>query len=148
MVASQLLCTLPLVRGRHELRCAARAAGQPRYPGDREEVHYVITEVIDSEHDQVLRLHSKYRGREVFAHLRSPWSDLPYRVGDAVNLLATLDCFDGQYHCLLDMERGMLVLHPDVLLSGESRRHHPRRHPCWQHARSTGRSAHHCGLQL
>jgi len=59
------------------------------------------------------------QGREVFAHLRMPWADLPYRVGDEVNLVARLDDFDGQLHCLLDMENGMLVLHPDVLLSGE-----------------------------
>jgi hypothetical protein len=38
--------------------------------------------------------------------------------GGAVNLLAPLDWFEGRWHCLLDMERGMLVLHPDVLLSG------------------------------
>lgn len=56
--------------------------------------------------------------REVFAHLRSPWSDLPYRVGDAVNLIAQLDLYDGQLHCLLEGDSGLLVLHPDVLLSG------------------------------
>jgi hypothetical protein len=33
-------------------------------------------------------------------------------------VLAQLDWFDGHYHCLLNMEQGMLVLHPDVLLSG------------------------------
>ncbi len=54
----------------------------------------------------------------MFAHLRTPWNDLPYHVGDTVNLVAQLDEFDGQLHCLLDMENGMLVLHPDVLLSG------------------------------
>ncbi|GAB4823940.1 hypothetical protein N2152v2_010986 [Parachlorella kessleri] len=91
---------------------------RPRYPGDREEVHYSITEIITSDHDQVLRLFNKHKGREVFAHLRTPWADLPYRVGDEVNLVARLDDFDGQLHCLLDMENGMLVLHPDVLLSG------------------------------
>lgn len=38
-----------------------------------------------------------------------------------VNLLAELDLFEGNYHCLLIMERGMLILHPDVLLSGGCR---------------------------
>ena len=33
-------------------------------------------------------------------------------------MLAQLDFFEGHWHCLLNMERGMLVLHPDVLLSG------------------------------
>lgn len=36
----------------------------------------------------------------------------------AVNVLAQLDFFEGHYHCLLNMEQGMLILHPDVLLSG------------------------------
>jgi hypothetical protein len=70
------------------------------------------------------------QGREVFAHLRPPWSDLPYRVGDAVNLVARLDVFDGQHHCLLDMESGLLVLHPDVLLSGGAAL--SRQGPAWR----------------
>ena len=52
----------------------------------------------------------------------------------AVNLLAQLDYFEGHHHCLLSMEQGMLVLHPDVLLSGAGgraaglrRRHRGRR---------------------
>lgn len=36
-------------------------AGPPKYPGDRENVHYSITEVINSEHDQVLRLYNKHK---------------------------------------------------------------------------------------
>lgn len=35
-----------------------------------------------------------------------------------VNLLADLDMFDGHLHCELTLDRGMLVLHPDLLLSG------------------------------
>ena len=54
----------------------------------------------------------------MYAHLHPPWSDLPYRPGDAVNLLAPLDLFEGHWHALLTMEQGLLVLHPDVLLSG------------------------------
>lgn len=33
-------------------------------------------------------------------------------------MLAQLDLFEGHCHCLLNMEQGMLILHPDVLLSG------------------------------
>ena len=55
----------------------------------------------------------------MYAHLRSPWCDGAYRPGDPVALLAELDLHAGQWHALLDMERGgMLVHHPDLLLSG------------------------------
>jgi hypothetical protein len=56
--------------------------------------------------------------RYVYAHLHTPWCDLPIRVGDPLNLLAPLDSFEGRLHALLNLERGLLVLHPDLLLSG------------------------------
>ena len=57
--------------------------------------------------------------RHVYAHLYSPWSEEGvYRVGDTCSLLAQLDTFEGHHHCLLNLERGLLVLHPDLLLSG------------------------------
>ncbi|KAL4448106.1 hypothetical protein ABPG75_005325 [Micractinium tetrahymenae] len=96
----------------------AAPAQRPSYPGNREEVHYTIKEIYPGTHEQVLLLHNKYQNRDVYAHLHAPWCDLPYRVGDPVNVLAELDLFEGHYHCLLNMERGMLILHPDVLLSG------------------------------
>jgi len=36
---------------------------RPRYPGDREEVHYSIREIITSDHDQILRLFNKHKVR-------------------------------------------------------------------------------------
>ena len=43
----------------------------------------------------------------------------PLHCMPAVNILVSqLDWFDGAHHCLLNMERGMLILHPDLLLSG------------------------------
>ena len=40
---------------------------------------------------------------------------------NSVNILAKLDWHEGTYHCLLTMSSGMIILHPDLLLSGAGR---------------------------
>ena len=42
------------------------------------------------------------------------------QVGDVLNVLAPIDTHpDGSCHSTCDFTQGLLVLHPDVLLSGE-----------------------------
>lgn len=45
--------------------------------------------------------------------------DAPMDVGDAVNIIAKSYEQDGQQHVYLDHAQGLMVLHPDVLLSGK-----------------------------
>ena len=53
-------------------------------------------------------------------HAQHPWDDVQLSPGDAVNVLAErVDAgADGRAHATLDGSSGMLILHPDVLLSG------------------------------
>lgn len=52
------------------------------------------------------------------AHLHGCWADTPVRPGDAVNLLAEAYSAEGGRHAVVDDDSGLLILHPDVLLSG------------------------------
>jgi hypothetical protein len=73
----------------------------------------------------LLVLHSQ--GTEVWVHLSHPWSDCPIAVGDAANIIGGAAATDdaGKAVLYLSRSQGLLVLHPDVLLSGG---HHTR--PC------------------
>ena len=53
-------------------------------------------------------------------HAQHPWDDVQLSPGDAVNVLAErVDVgADGRAHATVDTSSGMLILHPDVLLSG------------------------------
>lgn len=55
-------------------------------------------------------------------HLSHPWCDTPVQVGDPVNVIdgVITSSSSGVPHVYLDHRQGLLVLHPDVLLSGES----------------------------
>eukprot|EP00955_Chlamydomonas_euryale_P116554 366426-Chlamydomonas_euryale.AAC.18 len=60
--------------------------------------------------------------QEVIAHLQDGWADTCVRAGDTVNVVGVeprLDVHGGPMHMFLDSAQGLLVLHPDVLLSGE-----------------------------
>ena len=52
------------------------------------------------------------------AHLEGGWAATPAAVGDAVNLVADVYDHDGAAHAVVDDRAGLLVLHPDLLLSG------------------------------
>jgi hypothetical protein len=58
------------------------------------------------------------QGQEVAAHLEGCWSGTPAAVGDAVTLVADVYQHDGAAHAVVDDRAGLLVLHPDLLLSG------------------------------
>ena len=67
------------------------------------------------------------QGAEVTAHLHACWAGSPVAPGDAVNLIAEVYRAEagGGLHAVLDDSAGLLVLHPDVLLSGKpARRQH------------------------
>ena len=52
------------------------------------------------------------------AHLEGSWSATPAAVGDAVSLVTDVYQHDGAAHAVVDDRAGLLVLHPDLLLSG------------------------------
>eukprot|EP00775_Hariotina_reticulata_P014649 gene14649-14797_t len=56
---------------------------------------------------------------ECVVHLSHPWCDTPVQVGDPVNVIdGVIDSSSsGVPHVYLDHRQGLLVLHPDVLLS-------------------------------
>ena len=58
------------------------------------------------------------QGAEVVAHLEGSWAATPATVGDAVNLVADVYQHEGSSHAVVDDRAGLLVLHPDLLLSG------------------------------
>ena len=59
---------------------------------------------------------------ETIAHLHDCWVETPVAVGDSVNLIAQVYSHEGVQHAVLDNDAGLLIIHPDVLLSGDSRR--------------------------
>lgn len=122
-------------RARRSVQGAASTSGGPSAaagagPAPRErpavrvgaawrDMRYTVLEVHGDLDERVLLLAAVDKEQKVWAHLRPPWSEAVYRVGDACNLMvARLDEFEGQLHALLDCNAGFLVLHPDVLLSG------------------------------
>ena len=52
------------------------------------------------------------------AHLGGCWVDTPVAPGDGVNLIAEVYSHGGARHVVVDDGAGLLILHPDVLLSG------------------------------
>ena len=68
---------------------------------------------------------SPFQGQEVIGHLRDGWVETIIAPGDGINVLDVVPepwVPGGPLHVVVDMQRGLVVLHPDVLLSGEMRR--------------------------
>jgi hypothetical protein len=61
------------------------------------------------------------QGEEVVALLKPPWTEAHLQPGDTVNLMAPHGSCDasGRRRVELSHGQGLLVLHPDMLLSGE-----------------------------
>ena len=60
----------------------------------------------------------RFQGQLLIAHLQQLWVDTPVCVGDSVNVIGAVEVYNGDRHIRLDSTQGLLVLHPDVLLSG------------------------------
>ena len=59
------------------------------------------------------------QGREAVAHLHDSWAASPVEAGDLVHLLAPLLPGEhGSVHATLTQSAGLLIVHPDILLSG------------------------------
>ncbi|GLC59371.1 hypothetical protein PLESTB_001479200 [Pleodorina starrii] len=91
--------------------------------GDREEVHFVVLEVeaLPNGHDKVLHCFNEYKGTPVRVCLRDMWAEQEVQPGDTVNVVggrvvASPTCTTLE----LSGAEGLLILHPDVLLSGTS----------------------------
>ncbi|KXZ52798.1 hypothetical protein GPECTOR_8g185 [Gonium pectorale] len=97
------------------------AVPNPKLLGDREEVHCVVLEVEEqhSGHFKVLRCFNEYKGSEVRVYLRDMWADQAVRPGDTVNVVGGRVLADQVCEGVeLSASEGLLILHPDVLLSG------------------------------
>eukprot|EP00798_Chlamydomonas_sp_ICE-L_P015376 gene15376-21461_t len=88
--------------------------------GKRKEIHHVVFEVEVTATGKTLKLFNEYKGTELIAHLHHMWADLDASVGDNVNVVGgPIEERGGQRHIRFDCDStALLVLHPDVLLSG------------------------------
>ncbi|DBA90758.1 TPA: DNA replication endonuclease-helicase Dna2, variant 2 [Trebouxia sp. C0004] len=91
----------------------------PKLAGDRVHVHYQVKSVQQVDHEKVVHLEGSYTAEQVVVHLRDCWFDTPVELGHSVNLLAekVLEG-DGVLHAVCNFQAGMVILHPDLLLSG------------------------------
>ncbi|KAJ3036787.1 Tripartite DNA replication factor [Rhizophlyctis rosea] len=64
--------------------------------------------------EKVLRLFDEAQTSEKYLHLREDWWDTDVNVGDYVHVIGE---FDNESRCIVDNERNLLILHPDVLVS-------------------------------
>ncbi|GLI58557.1 hypothetical protein VaNZ11_000304 [Volvox africanus] len=112
-------------KGALSARTPVRSEGgsSPAVPllGEREEVHFVVLEVeeLPSGHGKVLRCFNEYKGVETRVCLRDMWADQEVEPGDTVNVVGGRVLADVTCKFLeVSATEGLLILHPDVLLSG------------------------------
>ena len=102
--------------------------------GDRDRLRHIILEAthVEDAHGgstPVLKLQNEHDRSIVWCYLEGPWAhvyfhDCPYKSGDPVNLLLEkpVDWLPGeekeQGTCHVSSEHGLLILYPDILLSG------------------------------
>ncbi|XP_024544852.1 DNA replication ATP-dependent helicase/nuclease DNA2 isoform X1 [Selaginella moellendorffii] len=89
------------------------------------DIYYLVLEVTESEYQKehgpgcypqkVLRLFDEKNAVEKLVHLRDEWSSSVVRPGDTVNIIGD---FGADNKCIVDHKANLLVLHPDVLVSG------------------------------
>ncbi|CAL8464813.1 g4348 [Coccomyxa elongata] len=92
----------------------AAAGGASREPP----VCYTVLEVHEMRSEKVLRALDERTSRELAVQLRDGWMGTPVQPGDTVHVLAHVDVTEGQAHAVCDHAAGLLVVQPDVLLSG------------------------------
>ncbi|GLJ43384.1 hypothetical protein SUGI_0901420 [Cryptomeria japonica] len=93
--------------------------------GVHQNMHFLVLEVADMESNanesvtrssvKVLRLLNEQSGLERILHLCDEWSYSVIRPGDTVNVIGE---FDSQGKCVIDHENNILIVHPDLLISG------------------------------
>ncbi|KAL6069587.1 Tripartite DNA replication factor [Balamuthia mandrillaris] len=67
--------------------------------------------------ETVLRVLDEKNMDERIVHLRDGWQTSPVCHGDYVNVIGD---FDKDGHCVIDKDRNLIILHPDLLISGTS----------------------------
>ncbi|GFR43783.1 hypothetical protein Agub_g4899 [Astrephomene gubernaculifera] len=101
--------------------CSTAAAADPKLLGDREEVHFVVREVHcprGTDHVELL-CSNEYKNTEVRVYLKDMWADQVVKPGDTVNIVGGRFVADPTCPSVeVSGNQGLLVLHPDVLLSG------------------------------
>ncbi|BBN05891.1 DNA replication ATP-dependent helicase/nuclease Dna2 [Marchantia polymorpha subsp. ruderalis] len=87
-------------------------------------IHFLVLEVSEGEYksdsnltypQKTLRLLDENCGLERFACLRDSWSYSDVAPGDTVNVLGD---FDEANNCVIDREHNLLIINPDILISG------------------------------
>ncbi|KAL2634060.1 hypothetical protein R1flu_005539 [Riccia fluitans] len=87
-------------------------------------IHFLVLEVNDGEHQvdanvtyfqKTLRLLDEKCGQEKFVRLRDSWAHSDVKAGDTVNVIGD---FDGIGNCVIDREHNLLIVNPDILISG------------------------------
>ncbi|KAG6549576.1 hypothetical protein Mapa_008958 [Marchantia paleacea] len=87
-------------------------------------IHFLVLEVSEGEHkvdskvtypQKTLRLLDENCGLERFACLRDSWSYSDVTPGDTVNVIGE---FDEANNCVIDREHNLLIINPDILISG------------------------------
>eukprot|EP01018_Ginkgo_biloba_P039983 Gb_09620 [translate_table: standard] len=88
-------------------------------------IHFLVLEVAEMEYHaketgiksscKVLRLLNEESGTERIVHLCDEWFYSLVKPGDTVNVIGK---FDAQGKCVIDHENNLLVVHPDLLISG------------------------------
>ncbi|MCO5601360.1 hypothetical protein L7F22_055480 [Adiantum nelumboides] len=86
-------------------------------------IHFLVLEVADvvdrdgqnSLPKKVLRLLNEYSGSEQILYLGDEWYFTVVRPGDTINVIGE---FDSDGKCVIDRNNNLLIVHPDILISG------------------------------
>jgi len=81
---------------------------------------FLVLEVshgFDGEETKVRAL-DEANGMEHFLCLKDEWSRLDIRIGDYVNVVGRVEPKGSSYTYVVDHQRNLLILHPDILVSG------------------------------
>ncbi|KAL3693543.1 hypothetical protein R1sor_007194 [Riccia sorocarpa] len=97
----------------------------PAYGEEKEpNIHYFVLEVTEGEHQvdsnvtyfqKTLELLDEKSGQMRFVYLRDSWAHSDVGPGDTVNVIGA---FDETGNCVIDREHNLLIVNPDILISG------------------------------
>ncbi|CAK9275822.1 unnamed protein product [Sphagnum jensenii] len=86
---------------------------------DEASIHFLVLEVADAKYQnseqKILRLLNEQSGVERMLIMQDEWLHTSVRPGDTVNVIGE---FGSDGTCVLDHNQNLLVVHPDLLISG------------------------------
>eukprot|EP00192_Tetraselmis_astigmatica_P001403 CAMPEP_0117649998 /NCGR_PEP_ID=MMETSP0804-20121206/1299_1 /TAXON_ID=1074897 /ORGANISM="Tetraselmis astigmatica, Strain CCMP880" /LENGTH=1750 /DNA_ID=CAMNT_0005455829 /DNA_START=245 /DNA_END=5500 /DNA_ORIENTATION=- len=110
-------------RDRQPEGCTPEVEPRAQLLGDRQQLRHLVLEVLQDDcHGKTLLLRNEFDGQEVELRLLDAWADTPAAAGDSLNLMAEVElhsaCENGRRRATVDSQCGLVVLHPDLLVSG------------------------------